>query len=309
MALDTFTKFVNSPGGVLTAGAVLAGLVWKFFERVEAVLTENTKLEVAVWLLGVKPLGPKIEPWPTTFTKLFYNVFGRHLFSSKSILASVIATTCMLILLIPLLGPPSPGANIFKHFIALFPLLLATNIVPDFISIGASRLFLSLLIRKATLQRTVIIFIGSLLVALLMSIVALGIVDRITQATNYADYYANVVYGQSFTKMQQDADSKHGLFYNYYSEDASFAIGEMTDALFVGIWITTVFASLPASIWLWLYAGSGFLLKAARRFDIGFDWFNRKFDLEEHPLQSIGFVAGAIVAVVYWTAVAISRLM
>src|SRR5438270_6428161 len=25
------------------------------------------------------------------------------------------------------------------------------------------------------------------------------------------------------------------------------------------------------TIWLWLYAGSGFLLKAARRFDIGFD--------------------------------------
>jgi hypothetical protein len=52
------------------------------------------------------------------------------------------------------------------------------------------------------------------------------------------------------------------------------------------------------SIWLWLYAGSGFLLKAARRVDIGFDWFNRHFDIEKKPLQSIGLVAGAIVAVV-----------
>jgi hypothetical protein len=61
------------------------------------------------------------------------------------------------------------------------------------------------------------------------------------------------------------------------------------------------------SIWLWLYAGSGFLLKAARRFDIGFDWFNRKFDIEKKPLQSIGLVAGALVAVVYWAAVIVSR--
>ena len=48
----------------------------------------------------------------------------------------------------------------------------------------------------------------------------------------------------------------------------------------------------------WLYAGSGFLLKAARRFDIGFEWFNRHFDIEKKPLQPIGLVAGAMVAVV-----------
>jgi hypothetical protein len=51
------------------------------------------------------------------------------------------------------------------------------------------------------------------------------------------------------------------------------------------------------------------LLKAARRFDPGFDWFNRHFEIEKKPLQSIGLVAGAIVALVYWAAVGISRLV
>jgi hypothetical protein len=50
------------------------------------------------------------------------------------------------------------------------------------------------------------------------------------------------------------------------------------------------------------------LLKAARRFDIGFDWFNRHFDIENKPLQSIGLVAGALVAIVYWAAVIVSRI-
>jgi hypothetical protein len=67
---------------------------------------------------------------------------------------------------------------------------------------------------------------------------------------------------------------------------------------FLLLWILPAFFT---SIWLWLYAGSGFLLKAARRFDMGFDWFNRKFDIEKKPLQSIGLVAGALVAVTYWT--------
>jgi hypothetical protein len=60
------------------------------------------------------------------------------------------------------------------------------------------------------------------------------------------------------------------------------------------------FPTFFTSIWLWLYAGSGFLLKAARRFDIGFQWFNRGFDIEKKPLSAIGLVAGALVAVLYW---------
>ena len=70
------------------------------------------------------------------------------------------------------------------------------------------------------------------------------------------------------------------------------------------LWILPAFFT---SIWLWFYAGSGFLLKAARHFDIGFDWFNRHFDIEKKPLQSIGLVAGALVAVVYWAVVVVGR--
>jgi hypothetical protein len=51
------------------------------------------------------------------------------------------------------------------------------------------------------------------------------------------------------------------------------------------------------------------LLLFCRRFDIGFEWFNRHFDVEKKPLQSIGLVAGALVAVVYWAAVIVSRVV
>jgi hypothetical protein len=43
-ALATIAKLIQSPPGQLAAGGVLAGIVWKFFERVEAVLTETSKL-------------------------------------------------------------------------------------------------------------------------------------------------------------------------------------------------------------------------------------------------------------------------
>jgi hypothetical protein len=42
-APESLTKFINSPPGVLVAGGVLAGIVWKFFEGVDAVLNDATK--------------------------------------------------------------------------------------------------------------------------------------------------------------------------------------------------------------------------------------------------------------------------
>jgi hypothetical protein len=70
-----------------------------------------------------------------------------------------------------------------------------------------------------------------------------------------------------------------------------------------------MFAAFFTSIWLWLYTGSGFPLKAASRFDTLLNLMNKYMDIEKKPLQSIGLVAGALVAVVYWTAVIVSRVV
>jgi hypothetical protein len=91
-ALDTITKLINSPPGVLLAGGVLAGVVWKFFERVEAILNEDTKLEIAVWLLGRKKLSPAFQNWPGTFTKIFNRVFGPKHLSWKCFWRTTIAS-------------------------------------------------------------------------------------------------------------------------------------------------------------------------------------------------------------------------
>jgi len=54
-------------------------------------------------------------------------------------------------------------------------------------------------------------------------------------------------------------------------------------------------------LWLIAYIISGLLLKCAKNIDFGFTWFNRRFDVENHPLQSIGLVAGTLTAFGYWS--------
>jgi hypothetical protein len=96
-ALDVFTRFVNSPGGVLTAGAVLAGIVWKFFERVEAVLTEQTKLEIARWLrvtsFSSGIITDAAATWPRTFAAMFDRLFGKKHLSWNFFFAPVLHRT------------------------------------------------------------------------------------------------------------------------------------------------------------------------------------------------------------------------
>ena len=48
-ALTNFTDFVIKPSAPFAAGVVLFGAVWGFFKGVESVLTDDTKLEIAVW--------------------------------------------------------------------------------------------------------------------------------------------------------------------------------------------------------------------------------------------------------------------
>src|SRR6266849_3926469 len=97
--LDNVQKLINSPPGQLVAGGVLAGIVWKFFERVEAVLTDQTKFEIAVWLVGVK-VGQKVEPWPETFANIFDRVFGMKHLSWKCFCRSCLASYAAVILIL-----------------------------------------------------------------------------------------------------------------------------------------------------------------------------------------------------------------
>jgi hypothetical protein len=119
--------------------------------------------------------------------------------------------------------------------------------------------------------------------------------------------YFFITIAEEGTERQERKTTLGALFFDIVLADWMLMIPLKVFAIIDSVFISEdpVFGLLLipcffSSAFLWLYAGSGFLLKAARRFDIGFQWFNRKFDIEKKPLQSIGLVAGALVAMLYW---------
>lgn len=312
--LDTITKLIQSPPGQLVSGGVLAGIVWKFFERVESVLNENTKLEVAVWLLGRKKLSPTFQNWPDTFAKVFDRVFGKKHLSWKCFGRSCMASFVSMLVLFVLDALFRPGLPVPVELSAtykpsifsilawtpkLIPPLLLTSIVanflPDYFSLLETRWILKAM-RSSTGMMWIVMLGADLLVTIVIALIA---------ASVGLFMYSVVSVGRTF-----EISGKVLVFTFSHA-----LIGPR------GLWppwwirylvsqngILWIYPAFFTSIWLWLYVGSGFLLKAARRFDIGFDWFNPHFDIERKPLQSIGLVAGALVAVVYWAAVVVSRI-
>jgi hypothetical protein len=292
---DTITKFINSPPGQLAAGGVLAGIVWKFFERVESVLNKSTKLEIAVWLLGVK-VGQKLEPWPSTFRKLFDVALGTEDFSWRATVRSGYNSLLALILSLGISQTLAPsqykgiwtafGKDTSARLTAFALVVLYYWGIANQVALLKTRLIL-----KWTKQSSSSRKLGLALVLDFLLTSSVGILSALGL------FWSGLVNLELVRSL--------GYARPFQSYQSIVACVFRTPAAAVFVYPPFVFSS----IWLWLYAGSGFLLKAARRFDIGFDWFNRHFDIEKKPLQSIGLVAGALVAVVYWAAVVIGHFV
>ena len=301
--LTTITNFINSPPGQLVAGGVLAGIVWKFFERVEAVLNEDTKLEIAVWLLRVK-VGEKVDQWPDTFGQVFDRVFGKRHFSLTCLGRSLAASVIISLLWAPAYALYS-SFGIFSRseafrFTVQFSVLLIVvslliNALPDYCSLGATRIVLSAMQRTKRAAMWGILLVVDLFATLITTFLT-------TELWFHVSHYFTEQFGIG-------RPVTPGLIYKWL-DARSFAMIEFNlDHSNALGFLMFLLPSIFTAIWLWLYAASGFLLKASRRFDIGFQWFNRKFDIEKKPLQSIGLVAGALVAVIYWAAVIVNRIV
>jgi hypothetical protein len=267
-------------------------MVWAFFKGVEGVLNDNTKREIVLWLSGLKTNG-NIQRWPDTFTKLVDRVFGTNHLSLNSFVRCSVAS---LVLAFVFFVATAPWRAIMTDLV-LWPLagtVIVGNIVPDYIALLETRLLLRFMAKGKT----------PAYLACLLAINAIAILYFIIAAT----------FSLLLLLSYRDPAISRSFIVDRMVDQLTFHNGGVLHLIKVNFQfgVDRPYFLLPAfftSIWLWLYAGAGFLLKFARRFDIGFGWFNRKFDIEKKPLQSIGLVAGALVAVVYWAAAIVRRIV
>ena len=88
---ETLNTNLSSPATQFAFGGALFYGIQRFFREVEEKLNEDTKLEIAIWLVGVR-VGPAVEAWPATFARVFDRVFGSKHLSFKCFFRSTVAS-------------------------------------------------------------------------------------------------------------------------------------------------------------------------------------------------------------------------
>jgi hypothetical protein len=187
------------------------------------------------------------------------------------------------------------------------------SLLVDYVSLLKARWLLGAPITNGRAAATIVFVLLDFIVTFLLSICSLAVSLAVFRTVRHAIRFDAVLPTATFC-------SEFSRWVEYFARHPTAGInwsagmiledrsGRISDFGF-NFSTLTIYPAFLTSIWLWLYAGSGFLLKAVRRFDIGLEWFNRRFDIEKKPLRSIGLVAGALVAALYWVAVIMSRII
>ena len=63
-----------------------------------------------------------------------------------------------------------------------------------------------------------------------------------------------------------------------------------------GLWFYSTFVT---SVWVWMYALGGLLLRGARRLDMVMGLFRKVIDVEAKPIRSIGYAAVLITTLLF----------
>jgi len=169
-----------------------------------------------------------------------------------------------------------------QRLVSLIIAMFCVNALPDYIALWETRFVLGVMRRwKHTVLWAVLLCVDVLITGI--TILAFGAWLTLSLYANHS------IFSSGF------------LDYLFLVRFPGLAASPFTYPLSYGFFYPALFTCG----WLWLFAGSGILLRISH----GTGWFNRHFDIEKKPLQSIGLVAGALVAVVYWAAVIVSRVV
>ncbi len=294
VVLSLLGKLILSAVSLALAGFSVWLIVAGFFSWVESLLKNATKSEIAGWLIGVE-IGKKVDGWPGTFVRVFDQVFGEKHLSWKcfwrSCTASLGATLLAGVLTYVTRRRSSSTHSadyVYQHVYDVASVFIA-NVLPDYFAYFLTRLALRNLMKRQCLSSWAIVIILQVAITL---------------------YLSSIAFTAAFFLYGWEQPEWHFTDFatSVWRDAVTNPLYPIWTLIFYHNWMF-IFPSFFTSTWLFLYVGSGFLLKAARRFDIAFKWFNRKFDFETRPLSAIGLVAGALVAVIWWTCVIVKGIV
>jgi hypothetical protein len=281
---------VNTSGFSLVAyfGAwvtVTAG-IWFMFDKTEQAVTPEVREAARAWVKRLSPTAG-VRGWPEQIRAAFDAVFGTRplslSFIARSCATSLGGVGVGLLIWMTVTGL-TPRIEGFESDVTAFLVMLVflvsvtavLNFLPDYLSVVQTRFVVSRMTRGGS---PAVWLLADLLATTVLAFSMFGIM-HVTGSLGWtgrmAESFGGVVtlavtLGQ-FPNMDPDVLPPPGLWF---------------------------YSTFVTSVWVWLYALGGLLLRGARRLDGVMGVFRRVIDVEAKPIRSIGYAAVLITTLLF----------
>jgi len=277
----------------------ISGGIYGLFSKAGEAVKDESKIAVSKWIQNIE-LEKEAPNWPATFASLFDRVFTERHFSWKCFRRSGIASftgviimTLIFVLItqgseiipneetsrpnIDTINVIMPPLSIILTFLTLF---ICFNLITDYISLLESRYIIKKMEGTQSIVRWISFMTIDLLITFLVFIIlGFGLFTSIT------------ILSTSLLEIQL---SSFNL--TRFIQTISNSISLSGEVGFMGIFLYTTFFT---SIWIWLYAGSGLLIKFIVRSGKFLSFFSKHLNIEENPFKAMGFVLIILISIAY----------
>jgi len=270
--------------------------IWTLFIYYGKSADQKTKRSASKWLKNLD-ISEGALNWSDSFAKLFDRIFtDKHftwscfLRSSVASIASVVLMALIYILLnYELLANQRWDVFIPYGFLvtsrAVFVCLFAFNLIPDYLSLLETRYIIKRMGLEQSFIRNlaflVLDFAATFLIFVVVGVILITLVMLpITFFSSVLEFDFSGI-GEamkSFPKFMIDS-------FHIKGDSEGFSV--------------FLYSTFFTSVWVWLYAISGFLIKTLSHFNRGLRFFKRHFNIEKEPFNAIGAVAMTLVTILF----------
>ncbi|MFX1453072.1 MAG: hypothetical protein ACFFCM_19715 [Promethearchaeota archaeon] len=277
--------------------ATIAG-IWFLFDKSEETINDETRNKISQWLKNLDLKGPS-KNWPDHFLKTFDSIFGKRHFSFKcffrSCVASYLSANIMFFCIFAF--NPKLFHNVFSEIFLVVVLAVMSwtaifspfiNFIPDYFSLLESRYTIKLMSLKPSIDRITIFLILDFIFTL--SIVIITFYFIYLFIINYSDPGSiNAFKKMGFNKFLIFTINLQLIDGEQYGNSGGIIF--FLQPFF--------FSTFFTSIWVWLFAISGYTVKFLEYAGYSINHTLKYLDIDNKPLRSMGLVTIMLVSIIF----------
>ena len=261
----------------------LTGGTWALFEYAETVVNPKLHKRLSGWLTAETPI--QFSDWPGMFASGFDRVFSEKHLSWRCFYRSAIVSVFSVfvvtftLFLIPREAKGFECQDCLDSGLSLDKLLtvaitaVVLNILPDYLSLLETRLLLKWMSKMTTKIQIPLLILDAVFTSLIFAVSLWVILPLAFEAMGLGGW-VNISLIGVFQIITQDLFrvTPYDLNINVY-----------------------FFSTFSTSAWIWLFIGSGLIIRLLTAIGLSFRKIGTLFDVEKKPLRSMGFVSVVLV--------------